>query len=65
MRARAAPTASSVAPQERPAEGWGLRRVRPGRPWGHYDTVRGLCVGCPERQECLETAMADPELIGL
>jgi hypothetical protein len=26
---------------------------------------RVLCAGCPVRQECLEVALADPELVGL
>jgi WhiB family transcriptional regulator, redox-sensing transcriptional regulator len=27
--------------------------------------VRALCEGCPVRQECLETALADDSLVGL
>ena len=31
-----------------------------------YDEhARQLCASCPVRQECLETALADPELIGM
>ena len=31
----------------------------------NYDRARALCAGCPVRQECLETALADSELLGL
>jgi WhiB family redox-sensing transcriptional regulator len=30
-----------------------------------YDTGRLLCEGCVVREECLEVALADPELRGL
>jgi WhiB family redox-sensing transcriptional regulator len=26
---------------------------------------RGLCQDCPVRQECLDTALADPDLVGV
>jgi WhiB family redox-sensing transcriptional regulator len=33
---------------------------------GQYDDqARRLCGGCPVRQECLETALADPDLTGM
>ena len=27
--------------------------------------TRDICGGCPVREECLETALADPDLVGL
>jgi len=34
-------------------------------PRSTYDGVRELCETCPVRQECLETALADSDLMGL
>jgi WhiB family redox-sensing transcriptional regulator len=30
-----------------------------------YGPTRELCAGCPVRQECLEAALADSDLVGL
>ncbi len=30
-----------------------------------YGDLRGLCERCPVRRECLEMALADPDLLGL
>jgi len=35
------------------------------RPKGTFDGVRELCEGCPVRQDCLEVALADSDLMGL
>ena len=32
---------------------------------GNYETVRGLCEGCPVREDCFEAALADDSLVGL
>ncbi len=29
------------------------------------EAVRGVCDGCPVRAECLDFAMADPEIVGM
>lgn len=30
-----------------------------------YVQKRAVCLGCPVREECLEEALADPELVGM
>jgi hypothetical protein len=30
-----------------------------------YGPTRELCEGCPVRQQCLEAALADPDIVGL
>lgn len=40
------------------------RCVRAGRE-ADYGPTRELCEGCPVEQECLEVALADPDLVGL
>jgi len=42
----------------------GARCVRAGRE-ADYGPTRELCEGCPVGQECLEVALADPDLFGL
>jgi WhiB family transcriptional regulator, redox-sensing transcriptional regulator len=32
---------------------------------GNYDAARALCADCPVRQECLEAALTDTDLMGL
>ena len=32
---------------------------------GNFTRARELCGRCPVRQECLVTALADPELVGM
>ncbi len=32
---------------------------------GNLAKARALCAGCPVRQECLEVALSDPDLMGL
>lgn len=39
--------------------------VRDARPRANYAQKRAICGGCPVRPECLEEALADPELIGI
>jgi WhiB family transcriptional regulator, redox-sensing transcriptional regulator len=34
-------------------------------PKADYGATRPLCDGCAVRQECLEAALADPDLVGL
>ena len=34
-------------------------------PKADYEAVRALCGDCPVRLECLDEALADPDLIGL
>ena len=40
-------------------------KMGPSRGRTDYEAVRALCAACPVRQECLEVALADSDLLGL
>jgi len=51
--------------QRAACRGVGVDQFIVGRGGGQYDAARELCAVCPVRTECLETALADPELQGM
>ena len=51
--------------QDAACKGLGTARFVVGRGGGQYDAGRALSAGCPVRQECFSTALANPDLQGL